>query len=136
MQHAYVQTHWLLIGDFNAYFSKEEMMGSSHIPFSSYLWFREFVNLCQLLDIGFTGKRFTWERIVVKERLDKALVSSSWHIVYSEVALHHLPRIKSDHRLVLHYLFGSPPSPTITHPFHFQATWLTHVGFKQVVKDN
>lgn len=60
--------------------------------------FGDFVNACNLQDIGFIGPAFTWQRGNTHERIDRALASDSWISSFSHTLVYHFSRIKSNHR--------------------------------------
>ncbi|KAK3183242.1 hypothetical protein Dsin_030528 [Dipteronia sinensis] len=68
------------------------------------------------------------------ERLDRALCSMDWRIMFAEGYVRHLPRVASDHCPIL----LCPHSTHIPHnnlkPFRFKAMWLKHDKFGDLVK--
>ena len=65
-------------GDFNAILKKEEKIcGSSNTGHGC----RKFVNWvqgCNMRDMGFVGSRFTWKRGILQERLDRFDCNDVW----------------------------------------------------------
>lgn len=64
--------------------------------------FRERMDLCSLSDLGAVGPNFTWwgpmannQRIRV--RLDRAMASLDWRMMFAEANVTVLPRTDSDH---------------------------------------
>lgn len=51
-------------------------------------------------DIRFQGLRFTWNRGSLFERLNRVLCNYDWEVLASTIMVHHLHKIKSDHRLL------------------------------------
>lgn len=51
-----------------------------------------------LKDLGFHGPRFTWNRGTLFERLDRALYNFDWEMLAPSTVVHHLHKLKSDHR--------------------------------------
>ncbi|XP_074342351.1 uncharacterized protein LOC141679878 [Apium graveolens] len=74
---------WYVIGDFNdLMFDTEKRGGSSH-PRSLLQGFSDTVADCGLIDLGFEGECFTWERcrgtdLWIHERLDRGLANREW----------------------------------------------------------
>ncbi|KAJ4843640.1 hypothetical protein Tsubulata_020155 [Turnera subulata] len=53
---------WLIIGDFNTYVDQSEKLGGAPACETRYARFSSWIYDCQLLDLGFHGSPFTWER--------------------------------------------------------------------------
>lgn len=71
---------WCIIGDFNDLMATEEKQGRVVHPRRLLQGFTDVVNDCQLLDLGFNGNMFTWERSRgnegwIQERLDRGLAN-------------------------------------------------------------
>ena len=65
--------------------------------------------------------------------MDRALCNDQWRLLYPEATVHHLPRTCSDHSPLLLQLHWSVPPPN-KRPFCFQAAWLTHEEFPEVIQ--
>lgn len=64
--------------------------------------FREFLEDCDLCDLGFSGQWFTWEKgrlpnNNIRERLDRGVTNSIWWERFSDYTLQHLNNSISDH---------------------------------------
>ncbi|KAJ4823237.1 hypothetical protein Tsubulata_004506 [Turnera subulata] len=130
---------WLLIEDFNTYVDQNEKLGGAPACRTRCAYFSNWIYDCQLLDLGFHGSPFTWERRVgihreyVAERLDHGLVNQEWRTRFPDAELWHLSRTKSDHSPLLVHLHGRH-SLNNSKPFRFQAVWLLDSRFRQVVE--
>ncbi|KAK3211028.1 hypothetical protein Dsin_015734 [Dipteronia sinensis] len=89
----------------------------------------------------FIGPKYTWmtkwgisEEIWV--RLDRALCSMDWRLRFGEGFIRHLPRVNSDHCHILLHLHSSQIPSGFRKPFRFEAIWLRHKSFPEVVKSN
>jgi hypothetical protein len=56
----------------------------------------------QLIDLGFSGPRFTWSNgrgglALIRERIDKAYCNVAWRNCFPEACVLHLPKTRSDH---------------------------------------
>ncbi|KAF7839049.1 RNA-directed DNA polymerase [Senna tora] len=98
--------------------------------------FWDWVGECDMIDLGFTGSRFTWSRKGVSIRLDRVLVSQSWKLMFLEATVVHLPCFKSDHN-PLWIRFDPSTASTYRHDmsFRFLAAWVTHESFSNVVRE-
>lgn len=61
---------WLVIGDFNAYLSGADKKGGGPPNYLSMKSFEECINTAGLIDIEVVSDHFTWERGLLKERID------------------------------------------------------------------
>ncbi|KAK1584321.1 hypothetical protein Q3G72_031946 [Acer saccharum] len=68
------------------------------------------------------------------ERLDRAICSKDWRLLFAEGFLRHLPRVASDHCPILLSLHSNHIPRSHLKPFRFEAMWLKHVNFDQTVK--
>ena len=129
---------WLLLGDFNEVLSSENKFGGRSINLNRALDFKECLDTCSLLDLGFSGPKFTWSNLrqvpdLILERIDRCFANSSWRLLYPEASITHLPRVFSDHCPVLLEL-SKPPPASLNRPFRFQTMWLHHPDFHDVVR--
>ena len=51
---------WVLAGDFNEPLMESDNFGGRAISVSRSLLFKECLDKCSMIDIGFSGPRFTW----------------------------------------------------------------------------
>lgn len=70
---------WLFIGDFNEMLHRQEHVGVLERSNAQMAGFREMVDVCELIDLGFSGTNWTYEKKVAGDtycrvRLDRALV--------------------------------------------------------------
>ncbi|XP_016755198.1 uncharacterized protein [Gossypium hirsutum] len=91
--------------------------------------FRNVLADCELLDVGFSGNRFTWERgnlpeTNIWERLDRGVTNDAWMSLFPEVTIQHMPHSFSDHCPLL-----------ITKVFKFEAWWIMEESFNEEVKN-
>ena len=101
--------------------------------------FKECLDSCNMIDLGFHGPKFTWTNKrelthLIQIRLDRCFANQSWQTCYPEASVQHLSRLHSDHCPVL--LSLQRPTPRIrVRPFSFQPMWLSHPDFSRVVED-
>lgn len=73
-------------------------------------------------------------RVFIKERLNRALGNLAWCTTQTQTLLIHLPKIASDHRLIL--LDTHPPEARRKSLFRFQHLWISQEEFKHIIKDS
>lgn len=91
---------------------------------------------CGLQDIGFKGSPFTWHRQGLSERLDGAVINKSCCVRFDDASIFHLPKFKIDHVPLWLCFSHNVESNNGQCPFRFLASWLTHDGFSEVVRNN
>ena len=93
------------------------------------LQFRQVVDECGFLDLGFSGPSFTWcnnqiEGARVLGRLDRSLATTEWLLRFLSCRVHHIPTVFSDHCLLWMELH---PSMRTQRPrrknFRFEEMW-------------
>ena len=100
--------------------------------------FREAIDECGFIDMGYKGSPFTWKKKFrigdsIWERLDRSLANNEWLIKFGGSSVHHLTCSTSDHSSL--WII-----PEIIHPtsqeklFRFEEMWLTKKGCSDIVK--
>lgn len=97
---------WLVIGDFNQVTCVSEKKGGRPVLQSRINSFLHMVRTCGLVDLGFTGPKYTWTNIRqglanVQERLDWAFGNTLGVEKFKTYRVVHLPRSRSDHLLLM-----------------------------------
>ena len=69
-------------GDFNEITRQDEKLGGVPRPHNQMQLFREVIDECGFLDLGFEGPKYTWSKHFengssIWERLDRCLATSS-----------------------------------------------------------
>ncbi|XP_031378431.1 uncharacterized protein LOC116193821 [Punica granatum] len=134
-----VNTPWVVLEDFNEVASSIEKFGGQAVNVNRVLAFNAMLDRCSLTDLGYTGPRFTWTNLrssssLIMERLDRVVANLSWHLLFLEAMVQYLPRTHSDHRPILLKL--NPTMSTMNRPFRFESIWLSHIGFKNLVRNS
>ncbi|KAL8115417.1 hypothetical protein AgCh_022054 [Apium graveolens] len=93
---------WCITGDFNDLMSVDEKKGGGVHPSYLLSGFAETINDCELLDMGYVGEKFTWERSRgqwnwVQERSDRAYANHEWRTLFPNVVVRVLDVSTSDH---------------------------------------
>ncbi|XP_075660821.1 uncharacterized protein LOC142630676 [Castanea sativa] len=129
---------WVVAGDFNEVLMGEDKYGGRPVNISRALHFQECLDTCRLIDIGFSGSRFTWSNHrlltdLIQERIDRVFVNAKWNSIYPEANVKHLERVQSDHCHILVCL-KHRQQVRLQRPFRFQLIWLSHPEFPNIVR--
>ncbi|OMO61130.1 Endonuclease/exonuclease/phosphatase [Corchorus capsularis] len=88
---------WMCLGDFNDILYLHEKEGGNIKEYWKIRNFRDMVDGCNLIDLPFQGQKFTWigkrDGLIIKERLDRALVNTSWIEQYPNTQVFNNPII-------------------------------------------
>lgn len=130
---------WLLIGDFNQIISPLEKHGGSPPNTTRMCQLQEVVTESRLLDLQFSGPRYTWTncrhgRANIKQRIDRAWCNLGWHHHFAGAGIRHLPRTRSNHHPLLLQYDHRPTRERFT-GFRFLQAWFQHPGFEQFVEE-
>ena len=92
-----------------------------------------------MLDLGFSGPKFTWTNKkgvedLIQCRLDRCWANPAWKAFFDEASVSHLARVNSDHCPLLLKLKPSMRED-LNKPFRFQSIWLSHNDFPGIVRD-
>ncbi|KAK2641855.1 hypothetical protein Ddye_023618 [Dipteronia dyeriana] len=130
---------WVCGGDFNELLSMSDKVGGSDKSLSSMNLFRQAVDDCNLIDLGYSGPRLTWNnkrdgKWNIQERLDKYLVTNQWRDKFWNASVSHLGFNSSDHRPILlnctsvfPFFFGKDRS------FKLEPFWLKEADYHSTV---
>uniref|UniRef100_A0A1J3D4G4 Uncharacterized protein n=1 Tax=Noccaea caerulescens TaxID=107243 RepID=A0A1J3D4G4_NOCCA len=93
------------------------------------------------IDMVFSGSRFTWkrgrvERNFVAKRLDRVLCNAHARLKWQEAVVKHLPYLSSDHVPLYVQLDPGLVGDPKRRPFRFEAAWLKHPGFKELLANS
>jgi exonuclease III len=101
---------WLMVGDFNEAMWQEEHFSVRKRGEKQMRDFRETLSFCDLHDLGFVGKPWTfdnkqWGPKNVRVRLDRVVACPNWMDYFPDYQVHHLTSPRSDHCPLLISLF-------------------------------
>ena len=98
---SFLSLPWLIVGYFNDITSNNESLSCSPPNCSRISHFNDFLNNCNLLDLGYNGPCCTWSNKrdlnLVMKRLDRALCTPIWQLLFQDTTVTDLPKISSDH---------------------------------------
>lgn len=108
---------WVCVGDFNEIVSQEEKVEGAQRPHNPMQLFRDVINECGFMDLGFSGLRFTWSKHFrddhsIWEKLNRGLANNSFFfLLFPSLRINHLRCDTSYHVLILLYPSGIDPPP-------------------------
>ncbi|WJX56899.1 hypothetical protein P8452_42513 [Trifolium repens] len=125
---------WCVVGDFNDILSPHEKNGRNERAYWLINGFRSAVLDSGLSDIHMEGYPFTWFKSfgtvkAVEERLDRALATENWHLLFPYAILENLPAPASDHYPISKFFqqqWSSYESLEITQKLNCCASDLSH----------
>ncbi|GMY05786.1 hypothetical protein FCV25MIE_01025 [Fagus crenata] len=93
---------WCCVGDYNELTSIDEKVGGGIRSERQMQDFRDAIDSCGFIDLGFVGEPFTWcnNRLgsaTIWERLDRGLATEEWMSLFPHASLHHIDNGTSDH---------------------------------------
>ena len=97
---------WVIAGDFNEPLLGEDKFGGRLINILRSLLFKDCLDKCNMVDLGFSRPRYTWTNRkdlnnLIQERIDRFFTNLSWCLLYLEARVTHLTRCHFDHFSVL-----------------------------------
>ena len=100
--------------------------------------FRDTMDVCGFIDLGFKGNPFTWKKYfrdgqTLWDILDRGLANNKWLLWYGGTTVHHLTCSTLDHFplfIVLEIVESTNPEK----PFCFEEMWLAEKGCSDTVK--
>ncbi|XP_019094473.1 PREDICTED: uncharacterized protein LOC109129898 [Camelina sativa] len=126
-------------GDFNTILRLDERTWGNGRLSADSLAFGQWISDLALIDMGFKGNQFTWKRgkaasNFVAKRLDRVLCCAHARLRWQEAVVSHLPFFSSDHVLLYVQLNLQRLVDPRRRPFRFEAAWVNHEGFKELVR--
>lgn len=126
---------WICAGDFNEMLSKDEKSGGSQWFWSTIPLLQSFMNNLELMDLGFSGPKYTWRGTkngsLVQERLDHGLINVGWQCKWpNSVMLHENARASNNCPLILN---TDPLGPKCKPMFRFEAFWFKNEGCRKMI---
>uniref|UniRef100_A0A2N9GDB5 Reverse transcriptase domain-containing protein n=1 Tax=Fagus sylvatica TaxID=28930 RepID=A0A2N9GDB5_FAGSY len=127
---------WCCMGDFNELVRIEEKQGSHNRSERQMQLFRDVLDECGLVDLGFSGPRFTWTNNrpgdMTWERLDRVVATPDWLLMFPSARVYHLEGRWSDHKPI--WVNTEPVVKPTKRPFRFEEVWTSDQGCEEVIK--
>ena len=100
--------------------------------------FRDVLDHCGFVDLGFSRPDYTWHRRRrgewTWERLDRGVANYEWLTWFPTGRVKHLNCFTSDHRPILIYLDGNGEQQKWHRkPFRFETMWISDLECKEVI---
>ncbi|CAL2259571.1 unnamed protein product [Prunus armeniaca] len=124
---------WLIAGDFNELLTADEKFRG--VLECKSKGFRNWVDGNEMIDLGYSGPKFTWNNKRVYARLDRAICNMQWRRLFHEANVQHLPRTTSDHNPIKIKLSSCFVVSPHLRPFRFEAMWMQHEQFNEFISD-
>ena len=133
---------WICCGDFNEALHQDEHLGARDRSDTQMALFRDCLNECGLVDLGFTGPKYTWTNRQsgddhVKVRLDRAVANDAFQDLFAECQVENAITTTSDHLAISISLEDAPTSivkPQVQHGFRFEAAWLRAPEYEELME--
>ncbi|KAA3457895.1 reverse transcriptase [Gossypium australe] len=129
---------WFVAGDFNKIMYSFEKKGGLPRDPRRMETFRDTLAYCGLMDVGYSGTWFTWERgnlpeTNIRERLDCGVANEKWLSLFPMGRIQHLPFVASDHCPLLLTTDSDNPYKS-SRRFHFESWWTMEESFAGVLQ--
>lgn len=129
---------WLVIGDFNEIISNAKKEGGVQRPINQMARFKNAIDFCGLKEVDFVGPKFTllyqWrDGSQIRERLDRALVSSDRSFLFPAAKLFRKSFSTSDYSPLLLNYSSTMKKKKLKRVFRFESIWLKDQTCERVV---
>ena len=133
---------WVCIGDFNEVLSNDEHMGPTDRGETQMRLFRDCLEDCQLVDLGFCGPKYTWNNKQhgdsnIRVRLDRAVANGHFLQLFDDTQVENIITTSSDHfavHLSLSKYSDRRQRETRGHNFKYEAAWCRAPDYMETVE--
>ncbi|KAM0911064.1 hypothetical protein ACQ4PT_013724 [Festuca glaucescens] len=133
---------WICCGDFNEALTQDEHCSARDRSEAQMALFRDCLDTCGLMDLGFSGPKFTWSNRQcaedhVKVRLDRAVDNEAFINSYDDCQVENIITTTSEHLAIyitLAKLSDNIKHMPVQHGFRFEAAWLRAPDYKEVME--
>ena len=129
---------WLCVGGFNEIIRSSEKMGGSSRSQTQMQQFRDVMDECGFINLGFLGPSYTWQKHFsashsIWERLNCALATNDWLLRFAGTHVQHLKSDTSDYSPLWIDMEGLN-FQSISKSFRFDEAWLSNHTCSKVVE--
>ncbi|KAL4621362.1 hypothetical protein ACB092_06G222000 [Castanea dentata] len=115
---------WVMAGDFNEPLIDEDKFGGKGVNVNRSPAFKDCLDDCNMIDMGFTGPRYIWTNKrdisnLILERIDRFFMNPDWCVLYWDAKVTHLPHCHYDHCIVLMEALPARHTGVRKHDFDF-----------------
>jgi hypothetical protein len=129
-------------GDFNEVLLADEHFGSTDRSEAQMELFRDCMDACSLVDLGFSGPKFTWSnkqdaQCNVRVRLDRAVANGEFKELFEECGVENIITTSSDHYAVCLTLKINQPrlvNLPVQQGFRYEAAWRRAEDYTQAIE--
>lgn len=133
---------WVCIGDFNEALSNDEHLGPTNRGEAQMWLFRECLEDCNLIDLGFCGPKYTWNNrqqgdYNIRVRLDRAVANGNFTQLFDDIQVENIITTSSDHFAVhLHISkhVQRRQSESSIRNFRYEAAWCRAPDYLETVE--
>ena len=132
---------WVVLGDFNEILYSNEKLGGAMREAKQMEDFRDCLNRCGLVDLGFIRQKYTWcnghyggER--TKLRLDRVVANEDWMLRFRDSRVFHSSMSILDHCLIKLSLKREQSRRPQKKRFMFEAMWTKDTRCREVVESS
>lgn len=128
----------MLIGDVNQPLDSWDKCGGRPVNRVLADRLRHTVDTCNLMDLHYSGPKFTWTNgrkgsALINERIDRAWCNMLWNQTFDGTTVRHLMQAASDHHPLLLGTVSTPTRPPYK-GFRFLEAWFQHPEFPSQVE--
>ena len=118
--------------------NKTKKLGGAIRPHNQMQLFRDVIDECSFMDLGYMGPKFTWNKHFenghsIWDWLDRGMATNGWFLKFPSSRVYHLQGDSSDHR-PLPTVFAPLDLPQRKKPFRFKRMWLSNSSCEETVQ--
>lgn len=127
---------WLCASDIDEITQQSKKCGGRVRPHNQMQPFKDVLDQCGFLDLGFLGFQFTWHKhytnYTIWVRLDKVVATNKWLSNFPRTKIHHLDVTCFDHKPL--WIVPDGMECSFRKPFRFEQMWISDKGCSDTIK--